>query len=72
MGEREQTVRQTTILLPYFDSEISVLAADDALSISVIALCEMMGLRMFCGMWTVCYSTWEIETSLHLLPGQFL
>jgi len=73
MGKREQRVRQATVMLPSCDYEAPVLFVDESmLSIPVIALCEMLGLCMFYGMWTVCYLTRETETSLRLLLGRFL
>src|SRR6266849_3852946 len=58
--------------LPYFDDEVPVLyLADGTGYIPVVALCRMLGIHMFCGMWTVCSSTRETQASLHLLPGRF-
>ena len=73
MGRGEQRVRQTTITLPYYDDEVPILSEDQSMLYTpLIALCEMLELYMFYGIWTVCYSTRETETSLHLLPGWFL
>src|SRR5690348_4519182 len=70
-GKQRQAIQQTSNTLPCFDEEVPVLSLSSTPSVPVIALCEMLGLRLFCGMWTVCYSTRETETSFHLLPGGF-
>ena len=73
MEQTEQAIQQTTITLPYFDEEVSMLCLQDGTGyIPVIALCKMLGLRMLRGISTGCNSTRETETSLHLLPGRFL
>jgi hypothetical protein len=71
-GKQRQAIQQTSITLPCFDEEVPVLSLSSTPPVPVIALCEMLGLRMLGGMWTVCYSTRETETSFHLLPGGFL
>ncbi len=71
-GKQRQAIQQTTMMLPYFDEEVPVLYLSSTPYGPVIALCEMPGLRILCGMWTVCYSKRETETSLHLLPGRFI
>ena len=71
-GKQRQALQQTTIMLPYFDYEVPVLYLSSTTSVPVITLCEMLGLRMFCGIWTVCYSTMETKTPFPLLPGGFL
>jgi hypothetical protein len=45
-GERKEEIRQTTMVLPYFDYEIPVLLLQDGSTyIPVIELCMMLGLR---------------------------
>lgn len=73
MDEQEQCVRQVTITFPYFRYEVPILyMGNGTLYLLVISLCEMFGLRMFCGRWTSCYSTRKTEISLYLLPQRFL
>ncbi len=46
MNENEQVVRQTTMILPYFDYEVPVLYLRNGTPyIPVMALCEMLGLH---------------------------
>lgn len=46
MKQTEQAIQQTTMILPYFNEEVSVLCLPDGSRyIPVIALCEMFGLR---------------------------
>jgi hypothetical protein len=46
VGEHEREIRQTTMVLPYFDYEIPVLLLQDGSPyIPVIELCTMLGLR---------------------------
>jgi len=72
MGEDKPSVQQGVMTLPYFDAEVPIVyLADGAGYIPVVALCRMLGLCMFCGMWTVCSSTRETQASLHLQPGRF-
>jgi len=70
--KQRQTIQHTTMMLPYFDEKVPFFYPSSTPYVPVIALCEMLGLRMLGGMWTVCYSTRETETPLHLLPGGFL
>lgn len=73
MHEPELEVRQATIRLPLFNDIIPTPYMDDVVPrIPVILLCEMQELRIFCGIWTVCFTTGEDETSLHLLQERFL
>ena len=45
-GKERQDIRQTTIMLPYFDEEVPVLYLDDGTAyLPVRALCRMLGLR---------------------------
>lgn len=45
-GEQGQSIRQATIVLPYFDEEVPVLyLADGAAYLPVRSLCHMLGLR---------------------------
>ncbi len=53
-GKQRQAIQQSTITLPYFDEEVPVLYLSSTPYIPVITLCEMLGLRKLCGMWTVC------------------
>jgi hypothetical protein len=62
-GKQRQTIQQMTMMLPYFDEKVPLLYPSSILYVPIIALC---------GMWTVCYSTRDTETPLHLLPGGFL
>ncbi len=71
-GKQRQVIQQSTMMLPNFDEKVPFPYPSGIPYVQVIALCEMLGLRMFCGMWTACYSTRETETPLHLLPGWFL
>lgn len=46
MKQTEQVIQQTTMILPYFNEEVSLLCLPDGSRyIPVIALCEMFGLR---------------------------
>lgn len=75
MVEREEYVRRSTITLRYCDYEVPVLSLGNGTrSMLAIALCEMLGLCLFYGMWTVYDSTRETQISLHLhcQGGQFL
>jgi hypothetical protein len=47
-GKQRQAIQQSTITLPYFDYEVPILYLSSTPYIPVIALCEMLGLRMFC------------------------
>lgn len=72
MGENKPIVQQGVMTLPYFDDEVPILyLADGTRYILVLALYRMLGLRIYCGMWTVCSSIRETQASLHLLPGCF-
>jgi hypothetical protein len=72
MREERPVVQQGSMILPYFDDEVPVVSlADGTRYIPVVALCHMLGLCMFCGIWTVCSSTRETQASLHLQPGRF-
>jgi hypothetical protein len=43
----DQTIQQTTVILPYFDSEVPVLClGEGAHYISVTMLCKMPGMRV--------------------------
>jgi hypothetical protein len=45
-GKQGQTVRQATIMLPYFDEEVPVLYLEDGKAyLPVRSLCCMLGLR---------------------------
>ena len=70
--KQRQAIQQTTMMMPYFDEKVPFLYPSSTPSVPVIALCVMLGLRMLDVMWTVCYSTRETDTPLHLLPGRFL
>ncbi len=71
-GKQRKVIQESTITLPYFDAEVPVLSLSSTSYIPVITLCEMLGLRNLCGMWTGCQSIRGTETSLHLLLGGFL
>ncbi len=71
-GKQRQALHRPTFTLPCFDEEVPVLYLRSTPSVPIIEHFEMLELRMFCGLWTNCYSTRETETSLHLLPGVFL
>ncbi len=46
MKQTEQVIQQTTMILPYFNEEVSLLCLPDGSRyIPVVALCEMFGLR---------------------------
>jgi hypothetical protein len=46
LKESDQTIQQTTVILPYFDSEVPVLCLlDGTRYLPVVALCKMLGLR---------------------------
>ncbi len=49
-GKQRQAIQQSTITLPYFDYEVPILYLSSTPYIPIIALCEMLGLRMCCGM----------------------
>lgn len=75
MVEQEEYVRQATITLRYGVYEVPVLSlGNDTRYIPVIALCEMLGLCLSYGRWTVYDATRETQISLHLhrQGGQFL
>jgi hypothetical protein len=55
IDQSKQVVQHASMLLSHVEYEVPVLYLADGTSYGpVIALCEMLGLRMFCGMWTVC------------------
>ena len=55
IDQSKQDVQQATMLLSHVEYEAPVLYLADGTSyVPVMALCEMLGLRRLCGMWTVC------------------
>jgi len=55
IDQSKQDVQQATMLLSHVDDEVPVLyLADGRAYVPVMAPCEMLGLHMLCGMWTVC------------------
>ena len=54
MDQSKPVVQQATMLLSHVEYEVPVLyMADGTVYVPVMARCEMLGLRMVCGMWTV-------------------
>jgi hypothetical protein len=55
IDQSKQDIQQAPMLLSHVEYEAPVLYLADGTSyVPVMALCEMLGLRMLCGMWTVC------------------
>jgi hypothetical protein len=54
--KQRRAIQQSTMMLHYFDEGVPVLYLSSTLYVPVIAFCEMLGLRMFCGIETVCSS----------------
>lgn len=55
MDQSMQVVQQASMILSHVEYELPVHhLADGTVYILVIALYEMLGLRMLCGIWTVC------------------